>query len=92
MELDALGHAASHAVDGLVRQIVRSGAAPPFEEADQLAADGFIALACALTVRVELREEDFEALSGETRSLPWRFGVVVAARHLHSPCREKPAQ
>ena len=82
-QLDPLGKPAGYAVHRLVRQIFRHGAAAPFEETDELAADRLVAFAGALAIAVQLAEERFELLRRHPRA---------AQAHFHSPWREKPAQ
>ena len=96
LELDPFGHAAGDAVDGLVRQVFRAVAPPPFEEADEFVANDLVALARLLAVGAELGEQGLEPFAREPLG-PGRSGGCAGAgltgpRHLHSPWREKPAQ
>jgi hypothetical protein len=77
---------AGDSIEGLVGEVFGRLAAPPLEETNELAADDLVALARALAIRIELREQRLETLPGQAPRL------AVLSYHLHSPWREKPAQ
>src|SRR5436305_4564345 len=83
-QLDPLLQAAGDAVERDVGQILWRGATAPFEEADQLVADGLVELAGPFAVGRELAEEGFEGLGRHPEAL--RPGSALATlAHFHSP-------
>ncbi len=95
-QLHPFGQPAGDAVDRLVGEVFGGDAAAPFEEADQLAADGLVDLARPVAVGVELGEQGVEALRRQPAEQLRRLGAAVASRAVlpqrHSPWRENPAQ